>query len=81
MRTWSVRGIESVRLLVTLAAQHGVAATECLRGSGIAAEALEDPLCEVGLDARPASSFVHAFKRWKGVSPTAYRRRAERSRP
>lgn len=47
MRTWSVRGIESVRLLVTLAAEHGVAATECLRGSAIAFESLEDPLCEV----------------------------------
>ncbi len=47
MRAWKVRGVASVQLLVDLAAEHGLGTADCLRGSGIAAESLEDPLCEV----------------------------------
>src|SRR2546428_11558489 len=41
------RGIASVHLLVGLAAEHGLGAAACLRGSGIRAERLEDPFAEV----------------------------------
>jgi len=41
------RGISSVHLLVGLAAEHGLGAAACLRGSGIRAERLEDPFAEV----------------------------------
>jgi len=47
MHTWTVRGVGSVRLLVSLAAEHGVAASRCLRGSSISIETLDDPSCEV----------------------------------
>src|SRR5213076_1558075 len=41
------RGIASVHLLVSLAAEHGLGAAACLRGSGIRAERLADPFAEV----------------------------------
>src|SRR5438876_5276338 len=48
MRPWSVRrGIGSVHLLVGLAADHGIPASACLRGSHIRADSLEDPLAEI----------------------------------
>ena len=48
MRPWSVRrGIGSVHLLVGLAADHGIPASACLRGSHIRADSLADPLAEI----------------------------------
>ena len=47
MRTWNVRGIASVHLLVSLGAEHGLSASDCLRGSAIPVESLENPFCEV----------------------------------
>ena len=47
MRTWNVRGIASVHLLMSLAAEHGLSASDCLRGSAIPVESLEDPFFEV----------------------------------
>ncbi len=47
MRTWNVRGIASVRLLVGLGAEHGLSAADCLRGSAIPVEGLEDLSGEV----------------------------------
>lgn len=41
------RGAASVGLLVGLAAEHGVPAAACLRGSGIPAERLGDPFLEI----------------------------------
>jgi len=46
-RTWNVRGIASVNLFVSLAAEHGLSARDCLRGSAIPVGSLQDPLCEV----------------------------------
>jgi AraC-like DNA-binding protein len=47
MRNWRVRGIASVQLLVSLGAERGVLASDCLRGSAIAVDSLEDPFFEV----------------------------------
>jgi len=47
MRTWNLRGIASVHLLVSLGAEHGLSASDCLRGSGISVESLENPSGEV----------------------------------
>ena len=47
MCTWNVRGIASVHLLMNLGAEHGLSVSDCLRGSAIPIESLEDPFCEV----------------------------------
>jgi AraC-like DNA-binding protein len=47
MRNWKVRGIASVHLLVSLGVKHGVAAGDCLHGSAIPLDSLEDPFFEV----------------------------------
>ncbi len=47
MSDWKVRGIGSVNLLVSLGVEHGVSASDCLRGSSISVKSLEDPFCEV----------------------------------
>ncbi len=47
MRTWNVRGIASVRLLVSLGAEHGLSAGDCLRGSAITVEGLANLSGEV----------------------------------
>jgi Arabinose-binding domain of AraC transcription regulator, N-term len=41
------RGIASVHLLVGLAAEHGMPAGACLRGSGIALKLLREPAAEI----------------------------------
>jgi len=48
MRPWGVRrGIGSVHLLVGLAADHGIPASACLKGSHIRADSLANPLAEI----------------------------------
>lgn len=47
MRVGDLRGTGSVHILVSLAAEHGVSASDCLRGSGLTVESLEDHLREV----------------------------------
>jgi len=47
LRSWNVRGIASVHLLVSLGAEHGLSARDCLHGSGISVESLEDLSREV----------------------------------
>jgi AraC-like DNA-binding protein len=46
-RSDAVRGTASAALLVQFAGERGVAAGRCLRGTGIAAEALRDPAAEI----------------------------------
>ena len=47
MHNWKARGLASVHLLVSLGAKHGVSAEDCLCGSAIALNCLNDPLLEV----------------------------------
>lgn len=46
-RPWSARGVASVRLLVALGVEQGVTASDCLRGSAIPLDGLEDPFREI----------------------------------
>lgn len=64
------RGIGSVRLLVNLAGEHGLSPKSCLEGTDMSVEEVAERLGYA-----ESSSFVHAFKRWKDVSPTDYRDR------
>lgn len=47
MQDWKARGIASTRLLVSLGVCHGVSADDCLRGSRIPVDSLEDPFLDV----------------------------------
>lgn len=47
MHNWKVRGIGSVDILVNLGVKHGVSASDCLRGSAISVDSLDDPFLEV----------------------------------
>lgn len=47
VRTWSVRGIASVRLLVQLGVELGLTTSDCLRRSKIPLDCLDDPYCEI----------------------------------
>lgn len=47
LRSWNVRGIASVHLLVSLGAEHGLSPSQCLHGSSIPVESLMDPSREV----------------------------------
>ncbi|WP_330252812.1 AraC family transcriptional regulator [Nocardia sp. NBC_00565] len=71
--------------LIRQGADHGVSAEVCLRGTGLRAEQLVDPAFEVRADQELAVianltaalgnpvGLGLAFRRWKGVSPRAYR--------
>ena len=61
------RGIASVHMLVGLAAEHGMPATACLRGSGIAPRLLQEPGAEI--EARQELSVVRNILRYLGGEP------------
>ena len=67
------RGIASVHLLVGLAAEHGMPAAACLRGSGIAQKLLREPAAEIEAhqELTVVRNIVRSLGREPGIGLTA----------